>query len=94
MLTHIIALGVIEEPVRPNVRMLAVERPHRDVAGTFQTDRIPICYWTRATNNYFMTMSAGTLVFVKGRLETMTDVGLTIVIDYMETLMPAKPLER
>jgi len=94
MLTNIVAIGVIEDVVRPNVRLIAVERPHRDPNGQFVTDRIPICYWSRATNNYFMTMRPGTLVFIKGRLEHMPEVGLTIVTDYLETLMPAKQIEQ
>lgn len=93
MLTNIVAIGVIDEEIRSNVRMLAVERPHRDPNGDFVIDKMPICYWSRATNNYFMTMRRGTLILVKGRLEHMPEVGLTIVADYMETLMPAKPTE-
>jgi hypothetical protein len=89
MLTSIVALGKIGAPIRPNIRLLEVERPHRDTSGTFQTDQIPVVYWSRAVNNYFMTMAEGTMIMIKGRLETTSDIGLTIVADYMETLVPA-----
>ncbi len=89
MLTTIVALGKIGSPVRPNIRLLEVERPHRDRTGVFQVDRIPVVYWSRAVNNYFMTMAEGTMIMIKGRLETTEDIGLTIVADYMETLVPA-----
>jgi hypothetical protein len=90
MLTTIVALGKIGSPVRPNIRLLEVERPHRDRAGVFQVDRIPVVYWSRAVNKYFMTMAEGTLIKIKGRLETTEDIGLTIVADYMETLIPPR----
>ena len=89
MMTNIVAIGKIGAWLKPNTRMLEVERPHRNVEGKFVTDRIPIIYWSRAVNNYFMNMADGTLILVKGHIET-TEVGLTILTDYMETLVPQK----
>ncbi len=91
MLTSIVAIGTIGDALAPNVRVLAVDRPYRDGSGLFVIDHIPIAYWSRATNNYFMTMAPGTTIFVKGRLETLADIGLALVTDYLETLgLPAK----
>ena len=89
MMTNIVAIGKIGAEIKPNARMLEVERPHRNSEGNFITDQIPILYWSRATNNYFMNMANGTLILVKGRLEG-TDLGLAIITDYMETLVPLK----
>lgn len=90
MLTNVVAIGKIGDPIKPNARYLEVERPHRDTSGKFVTDQLPIMYWSKAVNNYFMTMKKGTLILVKGRLETDEDAGLTLIADHMETLLPVK----
>ena len=90
MFTNIVAVGLISDAIKSNVRLLEVERPTRDKEGVFVTDQIPIMYWSRATNNYFMNMKKGTLILVKGRIEHDTDHGLTIVTDHLETLIPVK----
>ncbi len=89
MLSPIVVLGTLKEEIRPNVRFIEVERPHRDDNGKFIIDRFPISYWSRATNNYFMTMAPGTLVLIKGRLEVDCDIGIHIMTDYLETIIPA-----
>jgi hypothetical protein len=90
MFTNIVAVGLIDNPIKSNVRLLKVERPARDSEGIFVTDEIPVTYWSRATNNYFMGMKNGTLILVKGRIEHDADHGLTIVTDHLETLLPVK----
>lgn len=84
-------IGLIDEPIKDNIRYIKIQRPYRDVKGVFVEDRIPIQHWTRATNNYFMTMKIGTLIGVKGRLEMVDTIGLTIICDFLEPLhLPLK----
>lgn len=92
MITNIMAIGLIDDIVTDNIRYLSIERHYRDAAGKFIVDRIPIRYWTRATNAYFMTMRNGTLVGVKGRIEMVEGIGLCIMCEFFETL--AIPSER
>lgn len=91
MITNVMAIGLIDDVIADNVRYILIQRPYRDVDGKFHTDLIPIRYWTRATNNYFMTMKKGTLIGIKGRIETVEGVGLTIICEFFETL--ALPLK-
>jgi single-stranded DNA-binding protein len=86
MITNVMMIGQIDEVIADNVRYVNVERYYRDENNQFIVDKIPVVYWTRATNNFFMTMKKGTLICVKGRLEVNEDIGLLIVCDYLEML--------
>jgi hypothetical protein len=91
MISNVMVIGLIDEVIKDNMRLIKIQRPYRDVKGIFVEDKIPIQYWTRATNNYFMTMKIGTLIGVKGRLEVIEGVGPTIVCDFLESLhLPLK----
>jgi len=91
MISTVMIIGIIDEVIQPNIRYIKIQRPYRDVKGIFVEDRIPIQYWTRATNNYFMTMKEGTLIGIKGRLEVIEGVGTTIICDFLEPLhLPLK----
>jgi hypothetical protein len=91
MITNIMAIGLMDDVISDNIRFISIERHYRDTKGQFIIDRIPIRYWTRATNSYFMTMRKGTLVGVKGRIEMVEGVGLCIMCEFFETLQV--PLE-
>ena len=91
MISNVMVIGLIDDVIKDNMRLIKIQRPYRDVKGIFVEDKIPIQYWTRATNNYFMTMKTGTLIGVKGRLEGIDGVGPTIVCDFLEPLhLPLK----
>ena len=91
MISNVMVIGLMDDVVSNNTRYICVQRGYRNVEGIFVEDKIPIRYWTRATNNYFMTMAKGTLVGVRGRLETDQEVGVLIMSDFLETLhLPLK----
>jgi hypothetical protein len=86
MITTIMMIGLIDEVISPNTRYIRVQRPYRNNQGQFIEDLIPIRYWTRATNNYFMIMKTGTLIGIKGRIEMVEEFGLTIICDFLQSL--------
>lgn len=90
MVTTVMIVGEISEVIMNNVRYLLVERSYRNYDGQFIVDKIPCQHWAKATNNYFMTIKNGTLVCVRGRLETIPDLGIGIIADYLETLIPVR----
>lgn len=91
MISTVMVIGLIDEVISDNTRFLRVQRPYRNIHGEFVEDKFPIRYWTRATNNYFMSMKLGTLIGVRGRLEVDETVGVFILCDFLETLhLPLK----
>jgi len=86
MISNIMVIGEIDDVISDNTRYIKVIRPYRDSSGKVVEDRFPIRYWTRATNNYFMTMKYGTLIGVRGRLEHVEQLGVVIMCDFLETL--------
>jgi hypothetical protein len=86
MITNVMAIGLMDEIITDNIRYLLIERHYRESNGMFMVDRIPIRYWTRSVNSYFMSMRKGTLVGVKGRIEMVEGVGLCIMCEFFETL--------
>jgi hypothetical protein len=86
MISNVMVIGLMDEPVKENIRLIRIQRPYRDHQGVFVEDLIPMQYWTRATNHYFMTMKKGTLIGVKGRLEVIEGVGISIICDFLEPL--------
>jgi hypothetical protein len=91
MISNVMVIGLIDEPIQDNVRYIKIQRPYKNQQGIFVEDKIPIQHWTRATNQYFMTMKTGTLIGVKGRLEVVEGIGPTIICDFLEPLhLPLK----
>jgi hypothetical protein len=86
MISNVMVIGLMDDPIQDNIRYIKIQRPYRDTKGMFVEDLVPMQYWTRATNNYFMTMKNGTLIGVKGRLEVIQGVGTTIICDFLEPL--------
>jgi hypothetical protein len=91
MIANVMVIGLMDDVINDNIRYLRVRRPYRDNQGVYHEDKIPIQYWTRARNHYFMTMKHGTLIAIKGRIEMKQDIGLTIICDFLETMhLPLK----
>ncbi len=86
MIANVMVIGLIDDVIDDNIRYLRVRRPYRDPQGLYHEDKIPIQFWTRARNHYFMTMKPGTLIAIKGRIEMKAHIGLTIICDFLETL--------
>lgn len=91
MISNVMVIGLIDDPVKDNMRYIRIQRPYRNHQGVFVEDLIPMLYWTRAINQAFMTMKKGTLIGVKGRLEVVEGVGISIICDFLEPLhLPLK----
>lgn len=90
MITGVMLIGEIGEPIANNVRYIMIERNYRDNEGKFIIDKIPCQHWAKATNNHFMTMKNGSLICIRGRLETAEGIGVCIIADYLEMLMPVR----
>jgi hypothetical protein len=86
MLSNVMIIGEKGDVITENTRYIRVQRPYRDSKGHFSEDRFPIRYWSKATNNYFMNMKLGTLIGIKGRLEYVENIGITIICDFLESL--------
>jgi hypothetical protein len=93
MISNVMVIGLMDDPIKENIRYIRIQRPYRNHQGTFIEDLVPMQYWTRATNQYFMGIKKGTLIGVKGRLEVLEGIGPTIVCDFLEPLhLPLNPL--
>jgi hypothetical protein len=91
MISNVMVIGLIDEPIQDNLRYIKIQRPYKNVQGIFLEDKIPLQYWTRARNQFFMSLKVGTLIGVKGRLEVIEGIGPTIICDFLESLhLPLK----
>ena len=84
MFTNVVILGLIGRKASDIARYLEVERSYKDHEGKFPTDYIPVVYWTRAANNFFMNLKEGTYVAIHGRLEHLGGLGVGVVCDSLE----------
>lgn len=92
MITSVFMCGIIGKNASDNARYLEVERNYKNHEGKFQKDLIPVVFWTRTANNFFMNLKEGTRVIVSGRLEHFETMGLGVVCDTLEYL-GANPIE-
>ena len=62
---------------------IRVERSYKDQNGNFIEDLLPIIHWSKIKNNYFTQLNENTRVFIKGRLECISDKMFIIVEEYI-----------
>jgi hypothetical protein len=86
MISTIMIIGRIDAVISDNTRYIAIDRPHRNPEGEFVTDKIPMRYFTRSSNSFFMHLKTGTLIGVRGRLEVDAMIGVHIMCDFLESL--------
>lgn len=84
MISNVFLIGILSAPITDTVRYLQVERNYKNSEGAFVTDRIPVIYWTKTANSFFMGLKEGSYVAVRGRMETHDKVGLIVVADHLE----------
>ncbi len=84
MFTNVVIIGLVGRKAADNARFLEVERSYKDHEGKFKKDFIPVVYWTRTANNFFMNLKEGTYVAIHGRLEHLDALGIGVVCDALE----------
>ena len=60
-----------------------VERSYKDRSGNFIEDLLPVIYWTKNKSNNFSNLEENTRVFIKGRLECISDKMFIIIEEYI-----------
>ncbi len=88
MLATVVLVGLVGKKAGDNARYLEIERNYKDHTGKFQKDLIPVVYWNKVNNNFFMNLSEGSYVAIHGRLETIASIGVGVIGDtlhYMGT---------
>ena len=66
-----------------NEVFIKVERSYKDQKGNFIEDLLPVLYWTKNKSNNFTSLNENTRVFVKGRLECISDKMFIIIEEYI-----------
>ncbi len=84
MLTTVVMTGLLGKKAGDNARFVEVERNYKDHEGKFQKDLIPVVFWTKTTNSFFMNLTEGSYVAVHGRLEHLGPIGVGVIADTME----------
>jgi hypothetical protein len=92
MMTSVVLIGLVGKRISDITRFVEVERNYKNNEGKFQTDLIPVTYWSLTANNFFMNLKEGTYVGIHGRIECLDGCGVGVVCDYME-YMGGKPFE-
>ena len=84
MLSSVYISGRLSEAVGENARIVEVDSPIPSTEGKFLVHRIPvICHMTR--KSFFFVAPNGSLIVLKGRLESHPEWGL-VVIDEIDEI--------
>ena len=82
MITNLCITGAIGERLKENdiYRYILVDR-QVPANKSFVVDKIPVCHWSKSTNNKFLKLSHGALITLTGRIENEEGIGLVVVLE-------------
>lgn len=82
-------LGILRENLDSITRIIEVERvvPEGD---EFVKDRFAVQEWKKMEGSYFMNLPEGSLVAIRGRLETHPEHGCVIIVEQLTPLTSFK----
>ena len=71
MLNVVFFMGQIDEidSADSNIRYVLVTGEFKNIKGVIQEDLVPVVSWTKTNKGQLFTLSKGSLVLIKGRLE-------------------------
>lgn len=93
MLSSVYLSGRLGEIIAPKTRHVEVDRVVPGPTGHYETDKF-IVRSMLAVDGPFMKLPAGTLIILKGRLETDPKLGLIIVDEIDELFTLPKGMKR
>lgn len=85
MISDVVLSGSAGSCINKLFRYVEIVRP-TPIGGEFPTDRIPVMYWSKQPSCAFYRIPVGSLVLVKGRLETDPELGVVILCEHLEIL--------
>lgn len=86
MFCTVAIIGRVGRKINNICRVVEVDRVAPQ-DGHFVTDEIPCIYWSRLETSYFMELTEGAYVGIKGRLEYDPDTkGLAVIVEDATTI--------
>lgn len=85
MITSVCVSGKLKGAINDYSRYVEVEKVAA-VENKIVTDLIPVSYINKNPKSHFMRLQDDTFVVIKGRLETMENIGLVVVCEMFEVL--------
>lgn len=91
MISSVIIKGVVGDKINENYREISFTD---DVALSSHREcivsHIPILYWTRDAHNALNNISNGSVILIKGHIESDIDIGLYVLAEYFEVIYENK----
>lgn len=85
MISDVFLSGRITKVLNKTTRYVEVERliPEQ---GKFVTDNIPVSFWNKEPNSFFMKLSEGTLIILRGRIQNEAQFGIIVIAEQLAVL--------
>ena len=85
MISDVYLTGRLSSSINETMRFVEIDRMVPE-QGKYVIDKIPVSYWSKEPSSRFMKLSDGTLVVIRGRLESEAKIGLIIVAEQLAIL--------
>ncbi len=91
MISSVIIKGIIGEKINANLREISFTddvalSSHREAI----VSHIPVLYWTRDERNALNNVPSGSVILIKGHIESDVDIGLYVLAEYFEIIYENK----
>lgn len=85
MMSDVMIVGRLSESLDETTRVIEIDRMIPE-HGKFVVDKIPVAYWNMEPRSRFMKANSGTLVVIRGRIQSAAKFGIIIVAEQLAIL--------
>ena len=93
MLSSVFISGRLGDSISEDIRYVEVDAVIPGPSGKYETFLLPVTC-PHCKSAYFYAAKKGSLIILKGRLETRPEFGLLVALEIEEIFSSGKPLER
>ncbi|MDY0100586.1 MAG: hypothetical protein WCZ47_02835 [Bacilli bacterium] len=85
MISDVFLTGRITKVLNKTTRYVEVERLVPD-QGKYVVDNIPVSFWNKEPNSFFMKLNEGTLIVLRGRIQNEEQFGIIVIAEQLAVL--------
>lgn len=85
MISDVFLTGRLTKVLDKTTRYVEIERLIPD-CGQFVVDYIPVSFWNKEPNSHFMKLDEGTLIVLRGRIQSEERFGIIVIAEQLAVL--------
>lgn len=85
MISDVFLTGRLMAILNKTTRFVEIERliPEQ---GKYVIDHIPVTFWNKEPNSFFMKLAEGTFIVVRGRIQSEGEFGIIVIAEQLAIL--------